>query len=71
MTGGTTFTFGELEHNENAGVLATSKDPIPGLYVAGNAGGGLFYNNYPGGTGSTKTYVFRKIVGANVAAESW
>jgi len=65
VTGGMTFTFGGVAINADAEVLDTRDDPIPGLYGAGNSTGGLFYNNYPGGTGLTNAAVFGK-----VAAES-
>lgn len=67
ITGGITFTFGGLAQTPNAEVLDTSDDPIPGLFAAGNATGGLFYNNYPGGTGLTNALVFGKIAGEQAA----
>lgn len=68
ITGGITFTFGGLAQTPEAEVLDTSHNPIPGLYAAGNATGGLFYNNYPGGTGLTNAAVFGKIAGEEAAA---
>ena len=38
--------------------------PIPGLYAAGELVGGLFYFNYPGGTGLMAGAVFGRIAGA-------
>ena len=38
---------------------------IPGLYAAGELVGGIFYFNYPGGTGLTCGSVFGKIAGAS------
>jgi tricarballylate dehydrogenase len=38
-------------------------DPIPGLYAAGELVGGLFYFNYPGGTGLTSGSVFGRTAG--------
>lgn len=67
ITGGITFAFGGLAQTTDARVLDTSHDPIPGLYAAGNATGGLFYNNYPGGTGLTNALVFGKIAGEQAA----
>ncbi len=32
-------------------MLDRSHRPIPGLYAAGELVGGLFFHNYPGGTG--------------------
>jgi len=44
-------------------VLDTAQKPIPGLYAAGELVGGLFYFNYPGGTGLVSGSVFGKIAG--------
>ena len=41
--------------------------PIPGLYAAGELVGGLFYFNYPGGTGLMSGAVFGRIAGAAAA----
>jgi tricarballylate dehydrogenase len=38
-------------------------EPIPGLYACGELVGGLFYHNYPGGTGLTSGSVFGRIAG--------
>ena len=38
-----------------------------GLYAAGELVGGLFYHNYPGGTGLTSGAVFGKIAGEGAA----
>jgi len=65
VTGGMTFAFGGVGITADAEVLDTWDEPIPGLYGAGNATGGLFYDNYPGGTGLTNAAVFGK-----TAAES-
>ncbi|MDR9429915.1 MAG: FAD-dependent tricarballylate dehydrogenase TcuA [Natronomonas sp.] len=65
VTGGMTFAFGGVATNTDAEVLDTRDDPIPGLYGAGNATGGLFYGNYPGGTGLTNAAVFGKIAAEN------
>ena len=50
-----------------AQVLDTDDRPIPGLYAAGELVGGLFYFNYPGGTGLMSGAVFGKIAGAAAA----
>lgn len=65
VTGGMTFAFGGVAITPEAEVLDTRDDPIPGLYAAGNATGGLFYENYPGGTGLTNAAVFGKIAAEN------
>jgi len=46
-------------------VIDTRDGSIPGLFAAGNSTGGLFYDNYPGGTAQTNAAVYGKI-----AAES-
>ena len=68
VTGGMTFAFGGVAITPDAEVLDTTDTVIPGLYAAGNATGGLFYNNYPGGTGLTNAAVFGRIAGENAAA---
>ena len=60
---GITFTFGGLKINAQAEVIDTEDSPIPGLYAAGELTGGLFYNNYPGGSGLMAGAVFGKIAG--------
>jgi tricarballylate dehydrogenase len=40
---------------------------IPGLFAAGELVGGLFYHNYPGGTGLTSGAVFGRIAGRSAA----
>jgi tricarballylate dehydrogenase len=50
-------------------VLDTWDRPIPGLYAAGELVGGLFYHNYPGGTGLMSGAVFGKTAGDSVAAD--
>ena len=44
-------------------VLDTDHRPIRGLYAAGELVGGLFYFNYPGGTGLTSGSVFGRLAG--------
>ena len=67
VTCGITFTFGGLRINTSAQVMSTDGDPIAGLYAAGELVGGIFYFNYPGGTGLTNGSVFGRIAGANAA----
>ena len=67
VTCGITFTFGGLRITTDAQVLSTDGLPIPGLYAAGELVGGIFYFNYPGGTGLTNGAVFGKIAGASAA----
>lgn len=46
-------------------VLAVGGGPIGGLYAAGELVGGLFYFNYPGGTGLTSGAVLGRLAGAS------
>ena len=67
VTCGITFTFGGLKITNDAQVVDTNHAPIPGLYVAGEMVGGLFYFNYPGATGLMSGAVFGRIAGRNAA----
>ena len=67
VTCGITFTFGGLRINTDAQVISTDGEPIAGLFAAGELTGGIFYFNYPGGTGLTNGSVFGRIAGANAA----
>jgi tricarballylate dehydrogenase len=67
VTCGVTFTFGGLRINNDCEVLNLDYQPIAGLYAAGELVGGIFYFNYPGGTGLTSGSVFGKIAGAAAA----
>lgn len=64
VTCGITFTFGGLRITPDAEVLDTDGAVIPGLYACGELVGGLFYFNYPGGTGLTAGSVFGRIAGS-------
>lgn len=68
VTCGVTFTFGGVKIDHNGQVQDTAGLPIPGLFAAGELVGGLFYHNYPGGTGLTSGAVFGKIAGESAAA---
>jgi tricarballylate dehydrogenase len=71
VTCGITFTFGGLRIDpSSAQVIDTDMQPIPGLFAAGELVGGLFYFNYPGGTGLTNGSVFGRIAGASAAESS-
>jgi len=67
VTCGITFTFGGLRIDTEARVISTDGEPIPGLHAAGEIVGGIFYFNYPGGSGLTNGAVFGKIAGTNAA----
>jgi tricarballylate dehydrogenase len=64
VTCGITFTFGGLRINHETGqVLDLGYQGIPGLYAAGEMVGGIFYFNYPAGTGLVSGTVFGRIAG--------
>ena len=67
ITCGITFTFGGLRINTSGQVLDTDLAPLPGLYAAGELVGGLFYFNYPGGTGLMSGAVFGREAGRSAA----
>jgi tricarballylate dehydrogenase len=68
VTAGITFTFGGIKITTDAAVEDDGGNPIPGLFVAGEMVGGLFYHNYPSGTGLTCGAVFGRTAGASAAA---
>jgi|SRR6266480_488866 len=72
ITCGITFTFGGLKTDaDTAGVISQITDePISGLYVAGEMVGGLFYGNYPGGSGLTQGAVFGRTAGREAAGRA-
>lgn len=43
---------------------------MPGLHAAGELVGGLFYFNYPGGTGLMAGSVFGRIAGSTAGARA-
>ena len=63
VTCGITFTFGGLRVSPRGEVLDWEGQPIPGLYGAGELVGGLFYHNYPGGTGLMAGAVLGRLAG--------
>ncbi len=64
ITCGITFTFGGLKIDPlSAQVLDEDTHPIPGLYAAGEMVGGIFFFNYPGGTGLISGAVFGRLAG--------
>ncbi|KIW35263.1 precorrin 3B synthase CobZ [Cladophialophora immunda] len=68
---GVTFTFGGLSVNPETAQLksAVTREGIPGVYCIGEMLGGLFYSNYPGGSGLTSGAVFGRRAGK--AAAQW
>ncbi len=69
VTTGITFTFGGVRIGPEARVRSTEDRPMPGLYAAGELVGGLFYNNYPGGTGLMAGAVFGRLAGKHAATD--
>ncbi|CAL5868116.1 uncharacterized protein PFLUO_LOCUS2340 [Penicillium psychrofluorescens] len=69
VTAGITFTFGGLAVNpENSAVLSNvTGAEIPGLYAVGEMVGGIFHDNYPGGSGLTSGAVFGRRAGKAAA----
>ncbi len=63
-TCGITFTFGGIKITTEGHVVDCDGEPIPGLYAAGELVGGIFYFNYPGGTGLMSGSVFGRAAGA-------
>ncbi len=65
---GITFTFGGLRIDpDTAQVLDNDLYPIPGLFAAGELVGGVFFFNYPGGTGLINGSVFGRLAGSSAA----
>ncbi|MCK0100719.1 FAD-dependent tricarballylate dehydrogenase TcuA [Pseudohalocynthiibacter sp. F2068] len=65
---GITFTFGGLRIDpDRAQVLDNDLAPIPGLYAAGELVGGVFFFNYPGGTGLINGSVFGRLAGEHAS----
>ncbi|MEM6620788.1 MAG: FAD-dependent tricarballylate dehydrogenase TcuA [Pseudomonadota bacterium] len=68
---GITFTFGGLRIDPETGqVLDNDHLAIPGLFAAGELVGGVFYFNYPGGTGLINGSVFGRLAGDNAGKAS-
>ncbi|MEX2238969.1 MAG: FAD-dependent tricarballylate dehydrogenase TcuA [Dehalococcoidia bacterium] len=71
VTCGITFTFGGLRiEPATAQVLDSEDRPMPGLFAAGELVGGLFYHNYPGGSGLASGAVFGRMAGESAAAHA-
>ncbi|KAL2817750.1 FAD binding domain-containing protein [Aspergillus cavernicola] len=72
VTCGVTFTFGGLAvDHRTAGVISSATNStVPGLYCVGEMLGGLFYDNYPGGSGLMSGAVFGRRAGRAVAARA-
>ena len=70
VTCGLTFTFGGVRIDGNAQVQSTDYKPLKGLFAAGEMVGGIFYFNYPGGSGLINGAVFGRIAGASAGREA-
>ena len=70
VTTGISFTFGGVKINTRGQVVTNSQEPIPGLYAAGEMVGGLFYYNYPGGSGLSAGMVFGRLSGTSAAEDA-
>ncbi|CAN8097553.1 unnamed protein product [Discula destructiva] len=66
---GVTFTFGGLAIDpKTSGVISNATgEAIPGVYCTGEMIGGLFYDNYPGGSGLTSGATFGRQAGIEAA----
>jgi tricarballylate dehydrogenase len=67
VTCGITFSFGGLHVDATGHVLDKEEQPIKGLFAAGEMIGGIFYENYPGGSGLMSGAVFGKLAGSSAA----
>lgn len=65
VTCGITYTFGGVRVAADGRVLDARAQAIPGLFACGELIGGLFYHNYPGGTGLMAGSVFGRQAGKN------
>ena len=70
VTCGITFTFGGLRVGSDASVAGPDDQRIAGLFACGELVGGLFYDNYPGGSGLMAGAVFGRRAGAGAAAHA-
>src|SRR6185369_16324560 len=67
VTCGVTFTFGGVKISPETNVQSVRGQDIPGLYAAGEMIGGLFYFNYPSGSGLVAGAVFGRRAGTSAA----
>ena len=70
VTCGITFTFGGVKIDNRGQVVNNGQETIPGLYAAGEMVGGLFYHNYPGGSGLSSGMVFGRLAGTSAAQDA-
>jgi tricarballylate dehydrogenase len=67
VTCGITFTFGGLKITPQAEVVDADERIVSGLFACGELVGGLFYHNYPGGSGLIAGAVFGRTAGEMAA----
>ncbi len=69
VTTGITFTFGGLAIDPGTAAVVSEarRTPIKGLYCVGELVGGLFWDNYPGGSGLMVGSVLGRIAGKHAA----
>jgi tricarballylate dehydrogenase len=67
VTCGITFSFGGLRVSSSGEVLNKENKPLSGLFAAGEMVGGIFYHNYPGGSGLMSGAVYGKLAGSAAA----
>ena len=70
VTCGITFTFGGLRIAPQGQVRDSDERIIAGLFACGELAAGLFYHNYPGGSGLMAGAVFGRAAGAAAAAHA-
>ncbi|MCH8226728.1 MAG: FAD-binding protein, partial [Chloroflexi bacterium] len=70
VTCGISFTFGGVKIDNRGQVVNNGQEAIPGLYAAGEMVGGLFYHNYPGGSGLSAGMVFGRLAGTSAANDA-
>ncbi|WP_249124886.1 FAD-binding protein [Saccharopolyspora erythraea] len=67
---GLTFTFCGVRIDPDGRALGADGMPVPALYAAGEATGGLFYGDYPGGAALMRAAVFGRAAGHTAATET-
>src|SRR5207302_10979507 len=68
VTCGITFTFGGLRIGPDAALINADDRKLAGLFACGELAAGLFYHNYPGGSGLMAGAVFGRLAGMGAAA---
>ncbi|MBI5446503.1 MAG: FAD-dependent tricarballylate dehydrogenase TcuA [Deltaproteobacteria bacterium] len=68
--GAITFSYGGLKVTDKTEVLDSRELPIPGLYAIGELSGGVFFHNYPSGTGLVKGAITARIAAREATARA-